>query len=334
MDKNLKNKFIIFTFIMSVLVILVHSINNETVFQKFVVDKICQYAIPSFFIVSGFLFFVNANSIHTVFNKIHKRIKTLVIPFLMWNVIYYLIYMLVKSDISFSITELYNASVNYKYNPVFWYLYQLILIMILTPLLFYILKNYISITFFYLFLIVLILFNFDIPIINEDAIIYFFTGAVLSKLYNDKKIVLISKKYISILLICFIISCILLYLCIKLSTAFPYFYSTIILLTIINRIFGSIFLFYFIDLFYDYNSISKFMKFNFFLYATHYLITRIMIFVSYKISSVINIEFYRIIIQNFIFILTPLVAIYFAYIVSNFMKKNMNNYYNLLTGDR
>lgn len=334
MDKYIKNKLIIFNFFMSVLVILVHSINNETNFQKFVVGNICQYAIPSFFIVSGFLFFVNANSIQIVFNKINKRIKTLLIPYLMWNVIYYFVYLVFKNNFNFSLNELYNAAVNYKYNPVFWYIFQLILIVVITPFMYYVLKNYIYVMIFYLFIFIVILLNLDIPVINEDAIIYFFTGAVLSKLYNDKKIVLISKNYIIKLFSFFIISCIVLYSVSNLSYKYPVLYTTIISMIIINRIVGSIFIFYLLDIFYDYNYISKYMKFNFFLYSTHYFVTRIMIYISNKITYLIHINYYRIIIQDIMFVLTPFVAIYFAYVVSNIMKKYIKNYYYLLTGDR
>ena len=160
---KIKNKITIFTFIMSVLVILIHSINvNENdglsyIFQSFLTKNCFTFAVPSFFIISGFLFFNNVESLKNVFDKIHKRVSSLVIPYLLFNTLYYLLNVLIKKDVSFSFSELYIVAINYKYNPVFWYMLQLIIIILLTPILYMVLDNIFS---KYLFYIIFILEHF------------------------------------------------------------------------------------------------------------------------------------------------------------------------------
>ena len=60
----------------------------------FGIEYIGSIAAPGFFIISGFLFFVNIENndkFIVIKNKIVKRIHTVLLPFLMWNSIYYMI---------------------------------------------------------------------------------------------------------------------------------------------------------------------------------------------------------------------------------------------------
>ena len=51
-------------------------------------------AVPSFFVVSGFLLFYNVDRLNrfTYKSKLRRRFHTLVVPYLVWNVIYLIIY--------------------------------------------------------------------------------------------------------------------------------------------------------------------------------------------------------------------------------------------------
>lgn len=50
---------------------------------------LCQVAVPIFFLISGYLFFVRLEEWDTGIwtGKLKKRIKTLLIPYLIWNII-------------------------------------------------------------------------------------------------------------------------------------------------------------------------------------------------------------------------------------------------------
>lgn len=52
-------------------------------------NVIASIGVPWFFVISGFLFFYNIDNLSTdvYFKKVSKRVKTLLVPFLIWNVI-------------------------------------------------------------------------------------------------------------------------------------------------------------------------------------------------------------------------------------------------------
>lgn len=50
---------------------------------------ICEIAVPVFFLISGYLFFRGMENWNTSVwvNKIKRRIKTLLVPYILWNII-------------------------------------------------------------------------------------------------------------------------------------------------------------------------------------------------------------------------------------------------------
>ena len=330
------NKISYLHFIMSVLVILIHSINNETKFERFFSMEygIGQFAVPLFFMISGFLFFRNVSSMTDVKNKLKKRFHTLLIPYMLWNFIYYAIHLLLKPGNGLDIYELYNAVFNYSYNPAFWYVYQLILLSIASIVFIYILKEKKYIIIFYIIMLAMILIDIDIPYINEDAIIYYFTGATFNKLYEKRKIDFINKKYFIFALIISIMSFILNRFAYHLVTNSLSFRTLFVLSIIVVRLSISFLIFYLCDIIFNYRTVPKFMNHTFFLYAIHYAIVKAMIifmrYISYKYlpaSTFLSIEI-------IVFVLSPVVCVIVNYYLSNYMIKNFNEAYNVLVGNR
>ena len=326
-----KNKVLYLYFILSVLVILIHSINNATKFEMFFsIEKgIGQFAVPLFFYISGFLFFRTAYSIDDVKRKLKKRVYTLLIPYLIWNLIYYAIKLLFNPGSGISMMSILDAAFNHTYNPAFWFMYQLILLNILSPLFFKALKNRDFIIIFYAVLVALIIFAVDLPYINEDAMIYYFSGAVFSKLYNRGKVSFISKKYALYMILVSAVMYILNRFC------YAHFLKNLFTLSIILvRLTFSIFIFYFVDIFFKYEKTYSFMEHTFFLYAIHYMIVKAMImfmrFISIKILPANYLETIEII----TFILSPIVSIIINIYLVNFLRKHFNKAYRLLSGDR
>lgn len=211
MDKSVfSNKVYIYTFILSVLVVLVHSVNfsdSNTIlltmiqssdfnnidlngltgwaahFENFMANAVGQAAVPGFFMISGYLYFRTLKTIKDAFIKWIGRFHTLVVPFVFWNFIYYLIYMLCGKA-GLNIYSLYEAIVHYAYNHVFWYVYQLILLTLLAPMFYYIFRRkYLTILFAvgYVFMVIR---GVDVPLINEDALLYYFSGAFLARYFR------------------------------------------------------------------------------------------------------------------------------------------------------
>lgn len=80
-------------------VVFIHSqynIISESFIQTFLGEMVGRIAVPLFFCISGFLFFYKyTNNIEVYKSKIKKRIKSLLIPYFLWNTIAFLIYTLI-----------------------------------------------------------------------------------------------------------------------------------------------------------------------------------------------------------------------------------------------
>lgn len=158
-----------------------------------------QLAVPGFFCMSGYLFFRSfgddngegVTDLIAVFkHKLIKRIYSLVLPYLLWNLIYYMVY-LAAGRAETGAAEFLNAVFEYKYNPVFWYLHELILITAVTPLIYVILKHKTAVLPVLLLAYALAVFCNLIPVhyVNEDALFYYSTGAALAlhlRNYEDR----------------------------------------------------------------------------------------------------------------------------------------------------
>ena len=115
--------------------------------QYGIFPAIIRVSIPCFFMVSGYQFF-RGFTMEKLSGKWRRRVKTLLIPYLVWNLLYYFGYLIAnqaeflrdivnKPDIRLSLEQMAEAAVFYRYNPVFWFMYQLILLVALAPLLLY-----------------------------------------------------------------------------------------------------------------------------------------------------------------------------------------------------
>ena len=134
------------SFILSLMVVWVHSENTELFLgelgretmvyslENFFAQTLGQIAVPGFFMISAYLFYRNFQFSKTV-SKWKSRCKSLLLPYVLWNILYYLGYVVVtrlsfveniigKEPVAFNLKELLLAAVYYKYNPVFWYLFQ------------------------------------------------------------------------------------------------------------------------------------------------------------------------------------------------------------------
>lgn len=341
-------------FIMSVLVILIHSINNETKFERFfsIDSGIGQFAVPLFFIISGFLFFRNIRSMDDARNKLRKRVYTLLIPYLLWNLIYYMIHLLLKPGSGMSINEVLDAAFTYKYNPAFWFMYQLILLSVISPLMYFtvnhlfvnsIRRNRQLILAIALCLIagLAVLFGKDIPYINEDAFIYYTFGMLIAIMYNSEKVSLISRKNILVYFVIFTVSFIVNRFVYRLLLTDINYYNLFVVTVIIVRLAGAMLIFYLLDLFFKYRNVPAFMGQTFLLYAIHYMIVKAMIiftkYFMYKfvpVGIVVNgVDLYTII-ECLVFALSPIVCVIINFHLSKYLIKRFNRQYNILVGNR
>lgn len=117
----------------------------------FLTSALTKICVPAFFILSGFLFFQNQNKfcLQIYKDKLHRRFYTLFIPYILWNIISLLLLILKIKYLGFPNHSLFvNGEINWIkvfegfYNYVdgfpfafaFWFIRNLIVFIILSPL--------------------------------------------------------------------------------------------------------------------------------------------------------------------------------------------------------
>lgn len=194
-EQQFRNKINCFTFFFSMLVIWVHSYNAKLFLgtgqtadavdraERLLGDVVAQVAVPGFFMISGYLFF-RSFTMERLEQKWSSRTRSLLIPFLLWNLIYYIAYaagsripwlcdILGKGIIPVNVKAVLDAVLRYRYNYVFWYLYQLIILVLLAPLIYLALSRK---TVRYLYLGILtagLIAGVRLPQLNLDALFFY-----------------------------------------------------------------------------------------------------------------------------------------------------------------
>ncbi len=207
-EAEFRKKIIWFTFGFSILVVWAHSFNaelfmgpteaGERLYQiEYLFGEIgAQIAVPGFFMISGYLFYRNF-CWKKLGSKWKSRIRSVLIPYIVWNGLYYLGYvigsrlpgiggLMGKGVIPFRLSALIDAVLHHTYLHVFWYLYQLIFLIALAPALYGILKRTWSGWIYLGILLALLWSGQDLPVINEDALFYY-SAAGFAALQQEKQ---------------------------------------------------------------------------------------------------------------------------------------------------
>ncbi len=205
-SKYLSIKLKILSFLLIILVIYKHSYNlvinlnsgsleiKEGFFsflQNFIFNFIGRIPSSLFFIISGFLFFLNfGGSIQEFNSKFKKRVRTLFVPYLIWSlwgfVILYLLQLFPDFRGFFSKGLITDFPLNkilllIFVNPIpyqLWFLRDLIVLVCLTPAI-YIMIRYLR-AYFILILFFLWISGINISVLGERSLLFFVTGAFLS----------------------------------------------------------------------------------------------------------------------------------------------------------
>lgn len=190
-----------------------HSFSNH--FVGFVSHGICTAAVPTFYCISGFLFWRNVTTFGSIKEKLFRRIKTILVPFLLWNGIYALITNVLKHQYEIPpLSEIVSSLFLYKYYFPMWFMFQLIVFFSLSPFIYLFMKHKI-----YMIILIIVLAILSILVTNNisfeynclsrsliqfNYLIYFLCGALVSKLnysLND-----IPLPHISVCVLIFLVA--------------------------------------------------------------------------------------------------------------------------------
>lgn len=200
-EERFRNKVTWMMFLLSILVIWVHSYNVDLFaggfegplrdgaakIENMVSVGLGQIAVPGFFLLSSYLFFRNYRP-DLLVKKWKGRFQSIVIPYVIWNSMYYLGYaaatrlpfvqsVVGKDAVPFRLDEYLKAVLQYSHAPIFWYLYQLIILILLSPVIYFLVKGKITGLVYLAALFAAIHFGLDMQHPNTDALTYYSAAA-------------------------------------------------------------------------------------------------------------------------------------------------------------
>ncbi|MBP8156059.1 MAG: acyltransferase [Leadbetterella sp.] len=223
MNKELSRKFTVISFLSMILVVVLHS-NNMVInlssgsiivpkgynsfIQDFFTQGIARTAVPLFFIISGYLYFLNIKGTRSEFKvKISKRTKTILIPYLVWSswgLLFYTVLQFLPMSQNFFTNGLIKDMRMEEIlkilflNPLpfqLWFLRDLMILVVFSPLLFFTIKYLREFAVFLAFIPWIS--GYFYGFINTDSLLFFMFGGYLA--IFDKLISFDGKKYAHLL---------------------------------------------------------------------------------------------------------------------------------------
>lgn len=301
-----------------------------------------RFSVPLFFFISGFLFFYNVNFTKIIYlEKLRSRIKTIFIPYIIWVSFFLFYYMILQFFLQNSFLNidrsLENQVLNYSFidylhaygignrNPIayqFWFIRDLIVIIIFTPFIYFFIKKIkyifvIFIGFIWYFNILTYIYYIEIA-----SLFFFCFGAYYS--INKKNLIIEFKKL-------FFISVFLYPAFIILKIFIVDNFLNLYILKLCN-LFGVIFYFFVVSLMIekDYIRVNLFLSSSsFFLFAVHVqpqgFITNIL-FIYFKCKNDI--------ILTLFYFLSIIITIFLCLVLYYYLNKLFPKFTNFITGGR
>jgi putative membrane protein len=353
MNVHLSQKLRIISFISIILVVLIHSqfLAKETfvlnrAFQFFFSYGITTVAVPFFFSISGYLFFFNTHNIfREYFFKIKKRIKTVLIPYLIVSVYgSSLIILLLNIPFSKSFFNpenqiIFQGSILKIFYTIFnnplvyqlWFLRDLMCLFILSPII-YLLVKYIK----WLYIAILVVlwlevFGFQIPFLDNKSILFFSLGAFIA--INNQGILL--KKYNNNLLYICVLGWLLFVIA---ETIINTYYSvghiSALMLLKINTLWGGYSVWVAYDLFFKNkeklnNNLGKLSSYTFFIYLYHEPLLNIV-----KQGLLYFAGGDKVFLRLIVYFISPAIAVMLCVLVAQLLQKYILSIYKIITGGR
>lgn len=356
MNKYLSNKLKSISFILMVLVVFIHSYNvgikynSEIVYKDQYINLFLQnivskgfaiIAVPLFFIISGYLLFLNLKNgkLNTFLPKFKKRVKTLIIPYLFWS-LYGLIFIYLLQSLPFS-RPYFNNQLIEEYslirilktifiNPVpyqLWFIRDLIILIILSPLLYRLIKSFKL--FILIFFLLTWLFEFNFFIFSNEALFFFTLG-----LYFALNGISLNQPILKVFSAPLIFLWITIVLIKTLLILFQFEIEWIITaLTKLSVLIGVLSIWGAYDYIFENTDISKnkifpIFQYSFFLYVTHEPL------LSISRKSLQNLLGPSEISSITAYFLAPIITISVSIIIAYILKKNIPKFYYIITGGR
>lgn len=337
MNKFLSQKLRVLSFMAIVLIVYLHT-NFSMVTGSFIAivsgyitQQLTRVSVPLFYIISGFLFFRNCEQFNLDFysRKMVSRIRTLLIPFLLWSLwglLFVWCMQLLKPDSFSSVGDVSAFSVSrllfsWLWQPIgayqLWFIRDLFICFALSPLLFFALKIFRELFVYVLFLVYLLGWQYAISI---ESVFYVYTGAYIALYQPNLMIKKISSAAAVLLLgVSWIVICFYAY------SSDSYFIQCIGILI------GLLFIWFGYDVFYPkmkmFTRYSSLLNYTFFIYVFHEPLHTI---VKGLMISLISGQIGMFV----VYFLSPIITIIICISVGSFFKHYSPTVYTFACGGR
>ena len=337
-------KIKVISFFAVVFVIYIHSPYLEA--KKYIVSNSIQllftdfglavFAVPIFYFISGFLFFHGVSKISECFPKIKRRITTLLIPYIIWNIIFFSWYILLaiipgissfdNGDVlsNVSLSDPIGTFLFFFIKPVgfhLWFLRDLILFVVLSPMLYVLIRNWPILTLILTFL----LFGW----LPRFGLLFFVLGGVISVTSSFERLSELLQSPISqICLLAYLLNAGITVLFGAMpGNVFWQYYIQIIQLFSIVAIWG-LYDILFRNRYQIPTKVAKCLPYTFFVYLFHEPTFNIVKKIGLKIGE--ESDFYL----SFLFLINPIIIILISISVGLILKKYFPKVYSICVGGR
>lgn len=161
-DKNaFWKKVTVVSLLSAIMILTMHTINNVadkythspiTVSMLTYIHWVTHNAVKIFWMLSALLFYRNYSKVNMV-AKYKSRAKSLIVPYLSWNAISMCLFGLIGvvpllanqlntlEQFTFTLNNVVLGLFHHKYNMIFWFIFELIILVGLSPVIYLCLKN-------------------------------------------------------------------------------------------------------------------------------------------------------------------------------------------------
>lgn len=155
----LSKKVALLNVVATVLIVVLHALPplrygyplDRTMPLYYLLSIVCQFGVPMFFFLSGYLFYSRCDSFVCVREKLIRRIKTLLVPYLLWNALFvFLFFIMTRVDavngvmnmgkVINSARDVVVGVFDARFTPL-WFVKILIYYTLLAPILFFCLNR-------------------------------------------------------------------------------------------------------------------------------------------------------------------------------------------------
>ena len=301
-------------------IVMLHSISIGKSFVSLLFGMVFgSIGVPFFYLISGFLFYIGYQNSVTIYkNKLKKRFRSLLIPYILWNSIAFIIYTFVTYDMQLSqfFESFWFVVGKNGHSPAdgpLWFVRTLMILSVISPFMYLINKNK---YFKWMSQLLIVAWLFDVPGFQSGTTIGFcwFNFGAWLQINNIERFVQPPSRKVAI-------SVIILYLTMALIEVMMFSYSIVWYHNCV-LIMGML-LFFTLPIFKINNVLAKFGGASFFMFCMHEMVIRLL-----QLNLCLPFENSL----NFLILVASTIAIcLFAYYLLTFC---VPLFLNLLTGAR